>query len=803
MADGDLIFSRDEDGVSFSPRVMQGAPVPEQGQKHDLNIATLMNQSSLDAVSDMITENIAFDEEGQEGVNDIVEEIYDLYAMGPEAEGDTDDSYQDTSSHDLMKTAHLRFMSKALSAMLPSDDMAIRTEPAIDFLQIRDEKKREEMQAQVTEAEERVREFYTDYLFHELPSYEEDTDQILHQMGLLGCGLRKIVVDRSRQVTPVMPELVDQGSLIVSYDTKNFRVGRYTHKIDMKTGDLIRRIRSGIYRPVRMTDQGEPDISAIMRASDKIYGYNGGLQATGTHRVYEAYMDLFLEHDPHPQGYPRPYIVTIHNETREILAIQRNWDAADPDERWLEHFVAYLYHPGKNAVSGVGLGQILMQTTRALRKAQRRGLEAAYLQNHPSGFKLSNLNIRESDTTIRYGEFVDVDAPTGDIHQAIMLHPFQGPSPGLMTLAEKMEERGRELGGIASIDFSQLMKAGIAAGPAMAAFEESTEFQTAVHRRLYKAHRKELEIIHDRMRIVRGNQVIQFGSNKTLHPQDLQMVNILPYMRPGQASKQKVIMEAHAVWDAAKESPDLLNKRKAAEQYLRALGSPAIDDLLIPDPEEEEIQPMDPLTEYSMTLAGKPIRAGMHQNHQAHIDTHVAQLKMLQVSGLPVEQGDLVSSVLSSHIAEHMGMQVMVEAAAIAGIPLEQIGPQMPPEMEVQLAPAIAQAVMQLEQMRRPPEPGGDKVATESIKAAAASERENIKAGVKQLELQSKSKDEEMKRRHEREMAELQHQHDLELQGRKDDAAMDREVEDNAAALQVAKIRGGSKNAGTRADANA
>lgn len=803
MADGQLIFQRGADGVSFGPRVMQGAQGAGPNQEdHDKNIAARMDQKSLDAISDMITENIAFDEESQDGLDEIVTEIYDLYGLGPDGEADSNNGTDDRSGHPLMLTAHLRFMSKALSAMLPSDDMAVRTIPAIDFDQIQDEKQREEMRERVTDAERRVQEFYTEYLFHELPSYEEDTDQILHQMGLIGGGLRKIVVDRTRQVTPVMPEYVDPGSLIVAYDTKNFRVGRYTHRIDMRTGDLIRRVRGGIYRPVRMNDQGEPDISAITRASDRIYGYEGGLQATGTQRIYESYLDLILDHDPHPQGFPRPYIVTVHEESREILAIQRNWDRSDPDERWLEHFVSYIYHPGKNALRGVGLGQILMQTTKALRKAQRRGLEAAYLQNHPSGFKLAGVTIRDGGDEIKHGEFVDVESVTGDINQALMLHPFQGTSPALITLSEKMEANGRELGGIASIDFAQLMKAGVAAGPAMAAFEESTEFQTAVHRRLYKAHRKELEIIHDRMRVVNGNKVILFGRNKKLHPEDLQLVDILPYMRPGQASKQKSIMEAQAVWELASSGQDFLNRRKAGEQYLRAIGSPDIDELLLPDPEEQEIMPADPLTEYSMTLAGQPIRAGLPQNHQAHIDAHTAQLKMLQVSSLPVEKGDMVSAVLSSHIAEHMGMQLLVEATSIAGIPLEQIGPNMSPEVEAQLAPAIAQAVMQLEEIRRPPEPGGDKVATESIKAAAASERENIKLTGKQLELSHKERQEEMKRRHEREMAELQHQHDLELQGRKDDSAMDREIEDNTAAITIAKLKGAGKSAGAEAGAN-
>lgn len=793
MEDGDLSFKRDEDGISYAPK----APVvrPSLERAHGENIADHMSDVNLTAVAESMTENIAFDEEGQDGVDDIAEEVTDMLGLARDGKADTDDDNSNCSSHTLMLTAVMRFQAKALSALLPADDMAVRTKPVEDIDQIEDEKKRAEREEQLNHIERRVQAFYTDYLFHKLPSYEDDTDQIIQDMGTMGMGVRKIVVDGSRKNTPVVPELVRPGDLIVSYDTRNFRVGRYTHKMDLPTGSLIRRMNSGMYRWISVTDQTTPEVSAIQAARDEVYGFEAGhYQATATHRVYETYADLFLEDDPHPNGLPRPYIVTIHAQTREILAIQRNWQPQDEDEAPMEHFVGYMYHPGRSAVTGVGLGQILLQTTKALRYAQRRMLEAGYLQNHPSGFKTASLSIRDGETRVRAGEFVDVDSPTGDIRSAIMMHPFQGPSQGLMALSQSMMENGRELGGIATVDFSELMKSGVAAGPAMAAFEESTEFQTAVHRRLYKGHRKELEIIHDRMKTTMGDRTVLYGVDQQLQPGDLQAVDVLPYMKPGQASKQRSIMEAQAVWELARESPDVLNKRLAAEGYIRALGSSDADRLILPDPEEEETRPADVISEYGMILAGKPVRAGLTQNHQAHIDSHSAQLKMLQASQLPVQQGDAASAVLAAHVSEHIGMQLMVEVAAITGIPVEQLGPNMPPEMEAQIAPAIAQAVMQIEEMRRPPDREDAKYKIEQLKQTGSTQREMLK-------MQGRQSEEQMQLQHEREMEAMRRRHERELQQAKDDAAMDREVEDSEMAWRIANLKVGnvSLNAGTRA----
>lgn len=795
MADGDLQFQRDEDGVSYGP-AMAPEP-PAEISEHDVNLAQYLAPSTLSSLSTTLTEAVSFDEDGRSGIEDMAEVIHDLLGLAPVEEGEDDSGIDDTSSSTLMLTALLRFQAKALSVLLPSDDMAVRTEPAIDLDQIEDEDQRDAMREEITKAERRVQEFYTDYLFHKLPSYEEDTDLILHDMGLMGCGIRKIVTDTTRKATPVMPEYCAPGSLVISYNTKNFRVGRVAHKIDMETGDLIRRIRSGVYRPVTLVDHGAPDTSPITEASDRMFGVEAAhYQQSETHRLLEVYTSLILDADRHPDSLPRPYIVTIHAATQEIVAVQRNWDKADPDETPLEHFVAYLYHPGKNSVTGVGLGQILMQTTHAMRKAQRAMLAAGYLQNHPSGFKLGSMSIRDGNEKIRYGEFMDVDSPTGDINKAIMLHPFQGPSPGLMALSERMEAAGRELGGTASIDFAALMKSGVAAGPAMAAFEESTEFQTSVHRRLYKAQRKEMELIHDRLITILSGRAIPYKDDKVLQPNDLRSVKVLPYMKPGQASRQKVIMEAQAVWDMAQANPDVLNKRRAAENFIRALGSPEADELILPAPEDQEIMPADPVTEYTLLLTGQPLKAGMMQNHQAHIDAHTAQMKMLQVSSLPVDQGDAMSAQLAAHIAEHMGLQMLVEATSRVGISPDQLGPDIPPQLEAQIAPLLAQAIVQIEQERRPPDGGGEKLAVQEMKERGATEREMLKSQARMTEA-------ELKLRHDRENAERKHQQAVEIQELKDRAAMEREIEDNTAAIRIARMKQSGKSATAGTDASA
>lgn len=750
---------------------------------HFENLVDKLEKRTIDGLCSMLTELVSFDDEGRSEWREIAAESYKLLGVGPESEPDAGLSDGDTSDHPLLLTSLIRFQSKALSALLPSGSQAVRTEPAFNPDNIEDPKEREAALQDALEAGRRVEDFYTNYLFKEVDGYETDTDQILHDCGFNGMGIRKVFTDTTRRRVPVRPIHVTLGDIILSYDAKTMRCGRVTHRMDMPTSELIRMLTSGQYRASGQLSPSQPEKDEITEEQDRISGLSyAHLQDTESHRIYEIHCDLMLNEDTHPMGLARPYIVVIHATSQAVLAVVRNWQEGDEDEQRIEHFVCYPFSPGKTATTPLGLGHILSNVTRALRDAQRAGLDAGYRQNHPSGFKLSTFKIRDDTSRVMPGEFQDVDAPVDDIRRALMIHPFQGPSQGLMALADRMEASGKELGGIATIDFSQLMKAGIAAGPAMAAYEESSTFQTAIHRRLYQAHASELRIIHERMRQVHGGAPIVFGRNGNLRQGDLLKVDILPAMKPGQASRQRDILEAQATWEIAQAAPDILDRRAAVVEYLRALGKPNLDDILLPDPDEDPPQPRDPVSEYGETLQSRPIKAGLAQNHRAHIAAHTAQMRGLQFSNLPVEQGEAVSAMLAAHIAEHMAMDMLVRVASRVGISPERFA-EMPPEIEAQLAPQIAMAIEEIENER----------------AAAAQPQQESRIAVEQVKGAQRLSETQLKQAHERQMEQLRQRHEIELQRHKDDADMEREEADNETALEIATM----KNAGSRSNASA
>jgi hypothetical protein len=786
MPDGNITIQYDDEG-----NIILDTPAPTPAVRptgpHFSDLSVGIDEGALNTMATTLTEMISNDERSRHEWEEINAEAWELLGVGPEAEPDEpdEDGSSDTSNSTLLLQGLTRFMSKSMSSLMPSHDEVVNYDLAFDPETIEDKEERRQAVQRAHEAGRRVQRYYTDYFLRRLPSYVEDTEQLLMEMGLNGVGIRKIFTDTTRQ-PKVQAAFVPAANIIISYDAKNFRTGRITHRMDMPTPDLIRMIQSGQYRPVgSLVDGDVPQKDKVLEQKDRIVGLSRSyMEGSETHRLYEIHCELFLEQDPHPLGLARPYIVTIHARSMEVLSVVRNWRPNDPTEQRIEHFVGYLYFPGKSAVYGMGLGHLLANTTRALRTAQRRGLEAAYLQNHPSGFKLSNFKVRDDTTKIRSGEFIDVDSPTGDIRSALMMHPFQGPSQGLMALAQQIESNGKQLGGLATQDLDNLMKAGMAAAPAMAAYEENTEFQSSIHARLYRANATELSLIHHRMKEVYGNASVPFGENEMLLPGDLLMVNIKPKMRPGQASKAKAVMEAQATLEISSKMPDIVNRRQAAIEFLRALGKPNLDDLLLPDPNEEPPPPMDPASEYSRVMNGAPIRAGIAQNHMAHITAHSAQMMGMQTSQIPVQQGEAMMAVLAAHIAEHYAMDMLQKVSAATGIPPEMFQQGLPPELENQIAPQIAAVIQQIEAERAPKDgQKNDRIVVEQMKQVAATERET------------------MKQKHDREMAELKGRQALELQRQKDEAAMERAQQDDDTAIEIASMPNRNtapNNAGTR-----
>jgi hypothetical protein len=130
---------------------------------------------------------------------------------------------------------------------------------------------------------------------------------------------------------------------------------------------------------------------------------------------------------------------------------------------------------------------------------------------------------------------------------------------------------------------------------------------------------------------------------------------------------------------------------------IEVLGVKNADKLV---PTKEDIKPADPVSENMNALVGKPMKAFIYQDHDAHIATHTAFMQdpmVAQLIGQNPQAKQIVAS-LQAHIAEHLGFNYRKQMEEKLGAPLPPPNEELPKEVEVNLARLVADAGRQLTQ---------------------------------------------------------------------------------------------------------
>jgi hypothetical protein len=133
------------------------------------------------------------------------------------------------------------------------------------------------------------------------------------------------------------------------------------------------------------------------------------------------------------------------------------------------------------------------------------------------------------------------------------------------------------------------------------------------------------------------------------------------------------------------------------KQMLEVLGVKNIGNIL---PSEEEIKPMDPVSENMNLLVGKPVKAFIYQDHDAHIATHMSMGHDPKIQSVmqnnPSAQNILAATM--AHVNEHMAFMYRRQIEEQLGVALPPPDTKLPEEVEVQISRLVAQASAQLVQ---------------------------------------------------------------------------------------------------------
>jgi hypothetical protein len=546
-------------------------------------------------------------------------------------------------------------------------------------------------------ASERVRDDMNYQLTEAMPEYRPEHERMLWGLGLSGNAFKKVYYDPSleRQVSLFVPA----EDIVVPYGASSLQTApRVTH-VMRKTENELRRLQvAGFYRDI---DLGEPshDIEEVEKKIAEKMGFNATMD--DRYKLLEMHVDLDLpgyedlDDDGEPTGIALPYVVTLERSTGEVLAIRRNWDPDDKTKQKRQHFVHYSYIPGFGFYA-FGLIHLIGASAKSGTMLLRQLVDAGTLSNLPGGFKTRGLRIKGDDTPIAPAEFRDVDVPSGAIRDNIMALPYKEPSQVLAGLMDKIIMDAKSFANAADMQVSD-MSANSPVGTTLAILERTLKVMSAVQARVHYAMKQEFKLIAG---IIRDYTPDDYSyepveGSPRAKQSDYDCCEVIPVSDPNAATMSQKVVQYQAVMQMAQQNPQIYDLVELNKQMLEVLGIKNIGKLI---PAAEDEKPKDPVTENMSIINGKPVKAFLYQDHQAHIQVHMAAMqdpKMQQMIGQN-PQAQAIQAASMAHINEHIAFEYRRQIEEQLGVTLPDPEQQLPEEAEAQLAPLIAQAAQQL-----------------------------------------------------------------------------------------------------------
>jgi hypothetical protein len=536
-----------------------------------------------------------------------------------------------------------------------------------------------------------------------MKEYRPEHERMLLSMALAGNAFKKVYFDPSldRQTAVYIPA----EDMVVPYGAANLETAeRVTHRMRKTKNELAKLQYAGFYRDV---DLGDP--VRTMDEVEKQKAEDQGFSATMDDRfqLLEMHVNIDLpgysdvDEDNNETGIALPYVVTIEKGTGTVLAIRRNWREDDELKQKRQHFVHYGYIPGFGFYY-FGLIHLIGGHSKAATSLLRQLVDAGTLSNLPGGLKSRGLRIKGDDTPIAPGEWRDVDVPSGAVRDNILPLPYKEPSQTLSMLLDKIIEEGRRFAAVSDLKISDMSNQA-PVGTTLAILERVLKVMSAVQARIYYAMKQEFKLLAG---IIRDNTPDEYSyepevGKASAKKSDYDNVDVIPVSDPNAATMSQKVVQYQAVMQLAQQAPQLYNMPYLHRQMIEVLGVRNAEKL-VPMPDDQK--PRDPVTENMDSVVGKPLKAFMYQDHEAHIKVHTAFIqdpKMAQMIGQN-PQAQQITGALQAHLMEHLGFQYRREiekqlGVALPPLPVDETSEyDLPPDIEVKISQVSALAADKL-----------------------------------------------------------------------------------------------------------
>ena len=676
------IVDPDEVNISVDGMEINIDPDRMEDDEFNLNLAEEMEDDLLNELADDLIEEYSGDVSSRKDWLDTYVDGLDLLGLKLE---DRSEPWEGACNvyHPLLTETLVKFQAETMTEIFPASG-PVKTQII--------GKETEECK----DAAARVQENMNYQLTEKMTEYRPEHERMLWGLGLAGNAFKKVYYDPNleRQVSMYIPA----EDIVVPYGASDLESAERVTHVMRKTQNELRKLQvAEFYKDV---DLGEPtyDLDDVEKKIAEKMGFSATTDSRW--KILEMHVDLDLEgyedeQDGEKTGIALPYVVTIEKSTNTVLSIRRNWSQDDKTRQKRQHFVHYGYVPGFGFYH-FGLIHLIGAFAKSGTMILRQLVDAGTLSNLPGGFKSRGLRIKGDETPISPAEFRDVDVPSGSIRDNILPLPYKEPSQVLNSLMNQIIDEGRRFASAADLKVSD-MSANAPVGTTLAILERTLKVMSAVQARIHYSMRQELRLLKGIIRDFTPEDYAytpETGSREAKQS-DYDKVEVIPVSDPNAATMSQKVVQYQAVMQLAQQNPDIYDMVELNRQMLDVLGVKNADKLI---PQKDDMKPRNPVSENMDIINGKPVKAFIYQDHEAHIRTHMAFIKDPKVAEMIGQSPNAtkIYAAMEAHVAEHIAFLYRQKIEEELGAPLPPPEEALPEDIEVELSRLVAKAGEQL-----------------------------------------------------------------------------------------------------------
>ncbi len=506
--------------------------------------------------------------------------------------------------------------------------------------------------------------------------YYSDFERFIISYLFEGTGFKKVYENGSMK-GPICRYITLKDFVINSDCTSILDSTRLTHILHLSKREIMLNQQNGIYRDVELPylKSGENiDEDELVTPTNDDVDVDVYTRRS-LFPIYEVHTYLNLDDftnnsandNKSDSKVPLPYIVTIDKISKEILSMQKNWKEKDEEQKRINHFIQYNCLPGFG-IFGFGLAHLGGANAISLTRILRQLIDAGAFKNLPGGLRAKGFKQQQNDLIVGPGQFIEVDTGGIALKEAFLPLPYSGPDGMYRELMMGMAAQTKELCAIGEMGI-QDSKAAIPAATTIELMEEINRVRSTILSSFHYSLTEELQLI---------DSLLEGGRAE---------ITIIPISDPSMNSTMQRRMRADAILKTAMQFPEQHNPREVLKINYEALGldGKEIDKILVPVQQEQEILPLDPISENLNMMKGIPVKTAIWQEHDAHILTHAVF----------AENNPDLKPVILSHIKDHKVDKYQIQMQQMLGIELPPLDQLTNPEVQNTIAMAIADALEQ------------------------------------------------------------------------------------------------------------